>query len=129
MIGDKLCGIVEKKIFRTPLPISQVFLKFTYGWIVCISAKWGAFCRKGLYMRLNDKLFSSSIRAERFVRTPLEFEKFRNKNRAELLKEMSAEEKGEKKPSNKTGWLPGPLSYPWIFIAIGISDLFGPCYF
>ena len=36
----------------------------------------------------------------------------------------------EPKPSrNRTGWLPGPLSYPWIFIAIGISDLVSPYYF
>ncbi len=35
----------------------------------------------------------------------------------------------EKHPANKTGWLPGPLSYPWIFIAVGISELVSPYYF
>lgn len=80
-------------------------------------------------MRLNERLFSSSVRAKRFVRTPLEFEKFQDKNRAKLLAEMSADVKRDASKSNRTGWLPGPLSYPWIFIAIGISDLFGPCYF
>lgn len=35
----------------------------------------------------------------------------------------------EKHSANKTGWLPGPLSYPWIFIAVGISELVSPYYF
>lgn len=83
---------------------------------------------RGLYMRLNGRLFSSSARASRLVRTPLEFEKFQNKNRAKLLEEMTQPVE-EELPANKTGWLPGPFSYPWIFIAVGISDLISPYYF
>ena len=68
------------------------------------------------------------MRAPSPVRTPLEFEKLQNRNRAQLLDEMTRPV--EPKPSrNRTGWLPGPLSYPWIFIAIGISDLVSPYYF
>lgn len=78
-------------------------------------------------MRLNGKLFSSSTRASRLVRTPLEFEKFQDRNRERLLEEMKHPD--EEQPVNKTGWLPGALSYPWIFIAVGISDLVSPYYF
>lgn len=79
-------------------------------------------------MRLNGKRSSSSTKAPRIVRTPLEFEKLQDRNRARLLEKMDRPDRKEPIP-NRTGWLPGPLSYPWIFIAIGISDLANPFYF
>ncbi len=79
-------------------------------------------------MKSNDRLFSFSKRASSPVRTPIEFEKLQKRNRALLLDEMMKPVE-PKQPRHRTGWLPGPLSYPWIFIAIGISDLVSPCYF
>lgn len=79
-------------------------------------------------MALNGNIYSS-VRTARFVLSPLEFEKRKKKNRELLSEEMRAKTPVEEPQKQKTGWLPGPLSYPWIFIAIGISDLVSPFYF
>lgn len=80
--------------------------------------------KRVLYMMLSNHSLFSSKKTPQAVRTPSEFSRAQDRARKLLSNEM--EKETPLFPENdyqKTGWLPGPLSYPWIFIAIGISDL------
>ncbi len=74
-------------------------------------------------MSSNHSLFSSD-KTPQAVRTPSEFSRAQDRAKKLLSNEVEKETPlFTGKNHQKTGWLPGPLSYPWIFIAIGIADL------
>ncbi len=70
----------------------------------------------------NHSLISSADKTARFVKTPIQFNAAQDRAREILSAEMK---KRTSAPvlTTKTGWLKGSLSYPWIFISIGISSL------
>lgn len=77
---------------------------------------------------MSDRLFLKAQRSAAKVCTPDEFRRIQDQAKRTLRAELDAP--GISEPlqlpiSPKTGWLRGSLSYPWIFIAIGIADLMG----
>jgi len=70
--------------------------------------------------------FAPETKGVRLVRTPTQFDMFQNSAKQELDKELIHQPRiilNIKQTEGKTGWLPGPLSYPWVFIVMGIPHL------
>lgn len=70
----------------------------------------------------NHSLISSADKTARIVKTPIQFDAAQDRARKILSAEMK-KRTSVQVPVTKTGWLKGSLSYPWIFIAVGISAL------
>lgn len=71
-----------------------------------------------------NRLFLNEPRLEQQSRTFDEFRQIQNQSKRALWAELNAPKISEPKSApQKTGWLRGSLSYPWIFIALGIADL------